>query len=429
MSAFLARGPYEWRLARRALGGGGFLSFISTVALGGIALGVAVLIVVLSVMNGFEREVRTRILSVDSHATISGVDGPLPGWRTKLPLAAASPGVVAVAPYIEDQGLLLRDGPRNTAAGAVPSGPLGTLVRGIDPASETQVDRLAASVTQGKLADLTPGSWRIALGHQLAEALGVKLGDRVVLVVPRGNATPAGVVPRLRRLTVAAIFDVGMYEYDRGMALLNLQDAARLYQMGEGVTGLRLAVDDPYRAGERVREAALGLDAGVVNVSDWTRKHANFFRSLQVTKGILFMILLMVVFVAAFNVVSTLVMVVREKGTDIAILRTLGATPGGILRAFTLHGLSLGGLGTLAGVVLGLLVTVNLGRLVHGLERLLGTSLVDGRVYLIAELPTRVLASDVLLVVGVALGLTLLSTLYPAWRASRLAPARALRQE
>ena len=283
-------------------------------------------------------------------------------------------------------------------------------------------------LTAGSLAALQPGSWRVVLGKQLAEELQVKVGDRVVLVVPRGTATPAGVVPRLRRLTVAGIFDVGMYEYDRGLVLLNLQDAARLYQLGDAVTGLRLALDDPFHAGSRVHEVAVALGGGVY-VSDWSRKHANFFRSIQVTKGILFVILLLVVGVAAFNIVATLVMVVKEKGNDIAILRTLGATPAAVLRTFMLHGFALGAMGTGAGVLLGVLLAWKIGAIVHGLEWLLGTTLVDGRVYLIGDLPSRIIPGEVLSVAVVALVLATLSTLYPAWRASRLAPAQALRQE
>ena len=419
MNAF----PYEWRLARRSLGGGGFLSFISMVALGGIALGVAVLIVVLSVMNGFEQELRTRILGVASHATISGLEGSLPDWRQQLTQARAVPGVVAVAPYVEDQGLLASATPQTGGAG-----PLGTVVRGIDPVAEAAVGTLGEHLTVGSLTALQPGSWRVVLGKQLAEELQVKVGDRVVLVVPRGTATPAGVVPRLRRLTVAGIFDVGMYEYDRGLVLLNLQDAARLYQLGDAVTGLRLALDDPFHAGSRVHEVAVSLGGGVY-VSDWSRKHANFFRSIQVTKAILFVILLLVVGVAAFNIVATLVMVVKEKGNDIAILRTLGATPAAVLRTFMLHGFALGAMGTGAGVLLGLLLAWKIGAIVHGLEWLLGTTLVDGRVYLIGDLPSRIVPGEVLSVALVALALATLSTLYPAWRASRLAPAQALRQE
>lgn len=229
-------------------------------------------------------------------------------------------------------------------------------------------------------------------------------------------------------MTVSGIFDSGLYEYDRGLVLLHLGDAARLYQLGEGVTGLRLALDDPFRAGLRVHEVAVALGGGVY-VSDWSRKHANFFHSIQVTKGILFVILLLVVGVAAFNIVATLVMVVKEKGSDIAILRTLGATPAGILRTFMLHGLALGALGTLLGVACGVLLALNVGWLVGVLERLLGTTLVDARVYMIGELPSRILAGEVLAVALVALALSTLSTLYPAWRASRLAPAQALRQE
>lgn len=413
--------PYEWRLARRSLGGGGFLSFISAVALGGIALGVAVLIVVLSVMNGFEEQLRVRILAVASHATISGLEGRLEDWRMLQGQAARVSGVIAVAPYIEDQGLLAAASTRGRI-------PVGAVVRGIDPSAEAQVGSLSRHVVAGSLEALADGGWNVVIGDALAAELGVGLGDRVLLVVPRGTATPAGVVPRLRRLTVAGIFDSGLYEYDRGLVLLHLADAARLYQLGDSVTGLRLALADPFQAGRRVHEVAVALGGGVY-VSDWSRKHANFFHSIQVTKGILFVILLLVVGVAAFNIVATLVMVVKEKGSDIAILRTLGASPAGILRTFMLHGLALGAVGTLSGVILGVLLAWNVGPWVQALERALGTTLVDARVYLIGELPSRILPGEVLTVALVALVLSTLSTLYPAWRASRLAPAQALRQE
>lgn len=416
----MMRAPYEWFIGSRYLRSGHrnrFISFISLISMLGLALGVAVLIVVLSVMNGFEHELRQRILSMTSHATLMGLQGRLDDWRHIRARSLENPAVIAAAPYIEDQGMLVN--------GEQVS---GAQIRGIVPAEEARVGSLASRMTSGALEDLQPGSWRIVLGGVLAEELGVRVGDSVVLVVAQGTATPVGVLPRYRRFTVSGTFSAGMYEFDRGLALIAMADAARLYRLDDGVTGVRLSLEDLFRAPAVVREVALALGGGFY-VSDWTRRHANFFRSIELTKSIMFFILLLVVAVAAINIVSTLVMVVKEKQSDIAILRTVGSTPRSILGVFIIQGAIIGLLGTLAGIGLGVLFSAHLERMVHGLERLLDTQFLDASVYFMSDLPARVEAMDVARIAGTAFILCCLSTLYPAWRAARTQPAEALRHE
>ena len=414
------RGPYEWLIGTRYLRSGnkrGFISFISLISVAGLAVGVAVLIVVLSVMNGFEQELRSRILTVTSHATLMGLDGPLPDWRGARAAALKTAGVTAAAPYIEAQAMFARD-TRLT----------GAQLRGVDPLEEAGSVGLGQKLIDGRLDSLTPGGYHIVLGEALAQELGAKLGDRVVLITPQGTATPTGFVPRMKQFEVSGIFRSGMYEFDRGLALVHLADAARLYRMGDGVTGIRLALADPLRAPTTVRQLALDLGGGFY-ISDWTKVHGNFFRSIQETKSMLFVILLMVVGVAAFNVVATLVMIVKEKQTDIAILRTLGAGPRNVLAAFAVQGILIGATGIGLGVALGWLLSVNLESLVHGLERLTGSHFLDAKVYFMSDLPAQVQGRDLLQIGGVAFLLCTLATLYPAWRAGRTAPVRALRHE
>jgi lipoprotein-releasing system permease protein len=411
---------YEWLLGTRYLRstrGRGFLSFISVVSALGLAVGVAVLIVVLSVMNGFERELKTRILSVTSHATLTGLNGSLTDWRRDQAQALTLPGVVAAVPYIEAQALLMHGA--HTA---------GSTIRGVLPEQERRAVGLAERIQGGRIEDLTPGAYRIILGDALATALAAGVGDDLVLIAPQGNATPAGIEPRMRRFRVAGIFHAGMYEYDRGLALVQLNDAARVYQLGDAVTGVRLALNEAFLAPHVVRELALSLGGGYF-VSDWTRVHSNFFRSIEITKSMLFVILLLVVAVAAFNIVAALVMVVKEKRSDIAILRTLGAGPRNILAAFSIQGAFIGLAGTLGGAALGLILAANLEALVHGLERVLGTHFLDAKVYFMSDLPAHAQLGDVLRICAVAFALCALATLYPAWRASGTQPAEALRHE
>mgnify|MGYP001067294879 FL=1 len=414
--------PYELRIGRRYLRSTGnrFLSFISLMSMVGVAIGVAVLIVVLSVMNGFERELRERILSMTSHATVTTFGAGLQDWPALRERALANPAVEAVAPYVEGEALLI--GERSDGVSAA------VALRGIDPVHEAQVSAIGERLRSGSLEALEPGSFRMLLGAEVAARLGVAAGDTVVAAIAQGTVTPAGVVPRMRRFTVAGVFYSGMYEIDNGLALVNLGDASRLFRTGDDVSGLRLKVRDPLRAPSVAREVARGMDGGFL-VEDWTQRHANFFRSIELTKRMMFFILLLVVAVAAFNIVSTLVMAVKDKQPDIAILRTLGARPGSVLAIFATQGTVIGLLGTLGGVALGVLLSVNLERLVHGLERLLGTRFMDASVYLMSDLPAHVEAADVTLIAATAFALCCLSTLYPAWRAARTHPAKALRHD
>ena len=394
-----------------------FVGFISGIAMAGIALGVATLIAVLSVMNGFERDLQQRILDVVSHATLEGGDGRLPDWQEVARRTGGQPDVLAVAPYIEGRGMLVA-GERSAAVE----------LRAVLPAEERKVSALERHLSGKGLDELAPGAWRVLLGRGLADQLGVGIGDPVQVVIAQGNVTPAGVAPRMRRFAVAGFIDVGMYEYDQGLALLHLDDARRLYRMDDAVTGLRYRFADAAIAGRRIQELAEGL-IGRYYISDWSRRHGNFFRSIQVTKSIMFVVLLLVVAVAAFNIISTLVMVVKEKRADIAILRTLGGSPRDMLRIFVAQGAVIGVAGTAAGVGLGLLIAGNITAIVAGLERLMGITLVDPRVYFISELPADVRTEDVLVIAGTALLLGILATIYPAWRAATTQPAEALRHE
>jgi len=383
----------------------------------GLMFGVATLITVLSVMNGFERELRSRILSVTSHATLSGIEGSLSDWRAVQQSALKQPGVQAAVPYIEQQSMLA-NGVRIA----------GASVRGVQPDEERKATGLGQRLKAGRLEDLEAGQYHIILGSALARELHAKVGGQVVLIAPEGTATPTGVVPRMRRFLVTGIFESGMYEFDRGLALAHIADAAKLYRLGDRVTGIRLALQDPLQAPTAVVHLARSLGGGFY-VSDWTRNHVNFFRSIELTKSMLFVILLMIVAVAAFNIVATLVMIVKEKQTDIAILRTLGAGPPNILATFAIQGVMIGLGGTLLGAALGTLLSHNLESLVAWLERLLGTQFLDASVYYMSDLPAYVEGMDVVRVCTVAFLLCAIATIYPAWRASRTAPAEALRHE
>lgn len=405
----------------RSGGGNRFVSVISAISLTGVALSVAVLLVVLSVMNGFERELRERILNVTAHATISSLGGSLSNWQAVRERIQHQSGVLGVAPFIEQQALLL-------TTSAKGDGNSGAVIRGIFPDQELQVAHLAQNNDTNVLAALEAGEYGIVLGEQLAKTLNVVVGDQVLVVTSQGNVTVAGVIPRSKRFTVVGIFSVGMYEYDRNYAYMHLQDTARLYRMGEDVTGLRMKLTDVLNAQQIATDVAKQIGGGYV-VDDWTRKHANFFRSIAMTKSMMFLILLLVVAVAAFNVISTLVMVVKDKQSDIAILRTLGATPASVLKIFITQGVLIGLLGIGSGVVLGALLSWNLEHIIHGIENIFGTQFMDAKLYLMSDLPAVVRWGDVLQVAGVAFLMCGLATLYPAWRAARTEPARALRHE
>jgi lipoprotein-releasing system permease protein len=400
-----------------ARSGGGFAGFISAISMIGIALGVFTLIVVLSVMNGFERDLSQRILDVVADATLEGDGGRLDDWREIAGKTRAAPGVVAVAPFVEGHAMLVA-GERSAAVD----------LRALQPEAERRVSALEQYLPRGGFDTLEPGRWHILLGRGLAQQLGVAPGDGVLVVIAQGNVTPAGVMPRMRRFTVSGFIEAGMYEFDQGLALVHLDDARRLYRLDGAVTGLRYAFDDPATAGRRIRAIAEALQ-GRYYISDWSRRQGNFFRSIQVTKSIMFYVLLLVVAVAAFNIISTLVMVVKGKRGDIAILRTLGGSPREMLSIFVTQGTIIGFVGTAVGLALGLLAAYNVTAIVGGFERLTGITVVDPRVYFIAELPSEVRAGDVLLVTGLALALGVLATIYPAWRAAQTQPADALRHE
>jgi len=411
---------YEWLVGLRYVRSRGvsrFVSFISGVSMAGIGLGVAVLIVVLSVMNGFEAELRERILAMTAHATVTGLDGRLAAWQEARSQALADPRVLEAAPFLSGEGMLVNG---DAVSGA--------MVQGIDPVMEQAVAKVGDAMQKGRLDQLVEGDYSIVLGSALAEHLRAQVGDTVILVIAQGQVTPAGLMPRMRRFTVSGIFEIGMYEYDRHVAYIHMADAGRLYRTGEGVTGLRLKLEDMFLAPQVVRDVARSL-GGSFYVSDWTREHRNFFRSIQVTKRIMFVILLLIVAVAAFNIVSTLVMVVQDKQADIAIFRTLGAAPRSILAVFMIQGLVVGLVGTLGGMILGVLVAFNLEQLVSGLESLLGIDLLAADVYFISDLPARVNWGEVGQICLFALGISLLSTIYPAWKAARTQPAEALRYD
>lgn len=394
-----------------------FISVISLISMLGIAVGVMALIVVLSVMNGFQTELRERILSMTAHATITAFDNGLKDWRALRDAALKHPEVVGAAPYVEGQGMLSHSGQLS-----------GALIRGILPEEEPRVADLGQKMVAGKLADLRPGEYGIILGRDLSHALGAGMGDKVILMVPQGNVTPAGFVPRLRRFTVTGIFAVGMFEYDRNLAVVHQRDGATLFNLGDAVTGVRLKLTDMFRAPWVARDLVDRV-GGAHYISDWTRHHANFFRAIQTEKTVMFVILLLIVAVAAFNIISTLVMVVTDKQADIAILRTLGATPGSVMLVFIVQGLLIGLIGTLLGVGGGVVLALNVETIVPWLEQTFNTQFLPADVYYISVLPSEMHGSDVVTIGLTAFVLSLLSTLYPAWRAARTQPAEALRYE
>jgi len=413
--------PYEvavglrYTRARKGSGRNTFISFISLISMAGIALGVAALIVVLSVMNGFQEELRNRILAVASHIEIRGVP-QLTDWPQIAALAMTEPRVKAAAPYVLGQAMV--------AAGDANR---GALIRGIDPAREDTVADIGRHMRSGALADLRPGEFGIVLGGELARGLNVGPGDSVVVITPQGTVTPAGTLPRLKSFKVAGIFEVGMYEFDSGLALINIEDAQRLYRL-DGVSGVRLKIDDLFAAPLVARDLWQKMPVQA-EVRDWTRNHANFFRAVAIEKRVMFIILTLIVAVAAFNIVSAQVMVVTDKQADIAILRTLGASPSSIMAIFIVQGALIGIIGTAIGVIGGVLLALNIGTVVPFLERMLSVQFLDKSIYYISDLPSDLQRADVITIAGIALFLALIATLYPAWKAARVNPAEALRYE
>ena len=394
-----------------------FISFISLISMLGIALGVAALIIVISVMNGFQSELRERMLAATAHVEVKGFEGPMNDWRSVAATLKDNAEVVAVAPYVQGEGLWI-NGEVNKPS----------LVRGIDPATEVLVATVQKHMKVGTLDMLKPGQWGVILGIDLARSLGVRVGEKVALVTPQGTVTPAGTVPRVKSFTVTGLFEIGWIEADSRIALIHMNDAQRLYQLGDTVTGLRVKLTDLMRAHTIADQWLRTLPPGL-GVSDWTTQNASFFKAVQLEKKVMFIILTLIVAVAAFNLVSTLVMVVTDKESDIAILRTLGARPMSIMQIFVIQGAIIGVIGTLIGLTLGLAVAFNIDHVVGAIEKVFGVTFIDKTVYLITELPSKVIFSDVTAITLMSLGLSLLATLYPSWHASRVNPAEALRYE
>lgn len=394
-----------------------FISVISLISTIGIALGMTVLITVLSVMNGFQREIRTRILGVASHVQVSGPDNQLANWRPVAQQAARHPQVLAVAPYVSAQGLL-------TNGSAV----RGAFVRGITPELEAGVSDVGTHMKRGSLDALKPGEFGIVLGLELARALGVVPGEKVVLVAPQGQVTPAGILPRLKQFTVVGIFGVDHYEYDSGLALVHLDDAQKLFRFDEAVSGVRLKLKDLFQSITVSRELAQQLGPDVY-LSDWTMQHANFFRAVQIEKRMMFLIIFLIIAVAAFNIISSLVMAVKDKQSDIAILRTLGAAPRSITKIFMVQGAVIGIVGTVLGLVGGVSLALNVDVVVPFIENLFGFKFLAKDVYYISDLPSDLQMPDVVITGVVSLVLSLLATIYPSYRAAKVNPAEALRYE
>jgi len=394
-----------------------FIGVNSAVSMIGIAVGVWALIVVLSVMNGFQKEVRTRILGVVSHLQILAEDNRLADWQGVAKIAAQHPRVVASAPFVQAQAMLSNG---QSMRGAV--------VRGILPGEEDKVADLSQHMRAGSLDALRAGEFGVVLGADLARALGVLRGDKIALIAPQGIVTPAGVIPRLKQFSVVGVFEAGLVDADSGLALVHMQDAQTLYQMGPAVSGVRLKLDDLFAARTVANELLARLPPNVF-ASDWTRSHANFFRAVEIEKRMMFLILGLIVLVAAINIISTLVMAVIDKQADIAILRTLGAAPRSILQIFMVQGMVLGVLGTLAGVVVGIITALNIDVIVPAIERAFSIKFLSKDVYLIPDLPSDLQVNDVVSIALMALVLSFVATLYPSWRAARTNPAEALRYE
>lgn len=394
-----------------------FISFISLTSMLGIALGITALITVLSVMNGFQREVRDRILSLTPHVTINQVNGRLREWQTTLTQAEQDSRVKGGAPFVRGEAMLSYG--RNVS---------GAVLLGVLPEQESQASALAEKITVGALAQLQPAQFGVILGEQLAIALGVRVGDKVTVITPQGNVTALGVTPVLKRFQVIGLLASGMYDFDRSLVILHVSDASKLFRLRGDVSGLRIKLEDMFAAPRIAPEIAAILPNNV-QVRDWTQEHANYFRAVQIEKTAMFIILMLIVAVAAFNIVSTLVMVVTDKQADIAILRTLGATPATIMGIFMVQGITIGFIGTVLGLIGGLSLALNVSTVVPWIEKTFKTKFLAPDLYLIPDLPSHVVPGDVITISIVAFVLAILATLYPAWRAARTQPAEALRYE
>ncbi|HEU4852863.1 MAG TPA: lipoprotein-releasing ABC transporter permease subunit [Telluria sp.] len=414
--------PFEWLVGLRYTRAGKrgrrqrFISFISFISIAGISLGVAALIVVLSVMNGFQKEVAGRMLAILAHVEVFEGSGAMPNWRESKQEALTNPQVKAAAPFVEAQGMLLRDDIMRPVA-----------IRGIAPADEAKVSDVAAQVKSGRLSDLVPGAMKVALGRELARTLGVDLGDTVGIAVAQGEALQEGAMPRVRAFKVAAIFQAGHFEYDSALAFVNLEDAQALAGL-PAPSGLRLKLADPMQALPVARELAQSM-SGDIWLRPWTALNATWFAAVASQKRMMFIILGLIIAVAAFNLVSTLVMTVTDKRADIAIMRTLGASPRSIMKIFIVQGTLTGAMGALAGVALGVLLALNLDVVVPAIERLVGAQILNPEIYFISSVPSDLHWDDVGSIAAVSVALAFLSTLYPSWSAARANPAQGLRYE
>ena len=396
-----------------------FISFISITSMVGIALGVSALIIILSVMNGFQDELRTRILGVASHIEITSSNNTLTHWEDLTKKLHESPDVKGSAPYVDGQGMLVSE-----------YGSQGIMLRGIASELEGNVDDLEKKVKVGKLSDLKPNTFNMILGIDAAKQLGIVVGDKVNILIPQGSYTPAGTFPRMRQFNVVGIFEIGMYEYDSGMALMNLEDAQKFLQMNDAVSGLRVKIDDLFLAPIVAKRLSNNLsESGVFYVSDWTKKHTNFFAAVQMEKRVMFIILMLIIAVAAFNIVSTLVMAVADKRSDIAILRTYGAKPKSILYIFIIQGSLIGVIGTISGVFLGTVVALNIHAIVPFIEHLFNVQFLSKDIYYISEVPSKLLINDVSAIASISIMLSVLATIYPSIKASKSSPAEALKYD
>ena len=415
--------PFEWLVGLRYIRSGKrsgrnrFISFISLISMTGIALGVAALIIVMSVMNGFQKEVRDRMLSVIPHIEIQDMYGSLPDWRKTAAEVKKNPEVTGAAPYVVGQAMVTRNDMVR-----------GVIVRGIDPKEETGVSDIARQFKAGKLGNLEPDSFNIAIGSELARNLRIGPGDKLTVIIPQGQVTPAGVLPRLKQFTVGGIFEAGHFEFDSTLAFINMNDAMRLFRT-DAPSGLRVQIKDMQEAPQVAQELSMMLQNDDVIVRDWSKQNRNWFAAVKTEKKMMFLILMLIIAVAAFNLVSTLVMTVTEKQADIAILRTLGASPRSIMKIFMIQGAVAGIVGTLAGVGAGVLVSVNIDVIVPFIERLFGIQFLPKSIYLISSLPSDLHWADVLVIGGASIVLSFLATLYPSWSAARVNPAEALRYE
>ncbi|WP_149136332.1 lipoprotein-releasing ABC transporter permease subunit [Cupriavidus campinensis] len=413
--------PYEWQIgwrytrASKRASRNTFISFISMISMLGIALGVAALIVVLSVMNGFQKEVRDRMLSVLAHIEVIA-PGSLPDWHKTAAEAMRNKEVVGAAPYVAAQAMLTRE-----------DAVRGVLLRGVDPAEEPKVSDVANQFRAGSMNALVPGGFGIALGNELANAMGVRVGDKVTLVAPQGTITPAGVLPRLKQFTVVGVFSSGHYEFDSALALIDIEDAQTLFRQS-GPTGVRLKLADMQRAPQVAQELA-GTMSGELYLRDWSKQNRNWFAAVQTEKRMMFIILTLIIAVAAFNLVSTLVMTVTDKQADIAILRTMGAQPRSIMKIFIVQGVAIGFIGTVLGVLGGTLIATNIDVIVPFIERVLHVQFLPRDIYFISELPSDPRVNDIATIGIISFVLATLATIYPSWRAARVNPAEALRYE